>query len=370
MNPVKTLWSLLFRLFPCPVPLGLHQVGSPGPDSPVLVTCNFHLTLQRLLRVLRRDGVDAWLLVAESRGVNVWCAAGGDEFNTHSVVSSVKTSGIANKVKHRRLILPPLAAPGVRAADVHDQTGWKVSWGPVRARDIAQYLSEGKKRDEPMMRATYDWKERLDTGLGSLFPFYLVGALGFAVLAPTLLPAYLWVAAACFVLFMLACPWIPGEHGLTKVLILDAALGLALLAGEILWPSGTFPARVHLVIAMVSLLVYGSELGGLASTMPSDLDPFMAKLGIGAVGNVAWAGTVRTELLNGYRELQLEHERCIGCRQCYQVCPLGVWEMGQDRRAVQARPQLCTACRACLVQCRSGAIQARPTRLGLEHGLG
>ena len=93
MNPFKYLWSRLFRLFPCPVPIGLRRVGNPGPESPVLITCNFYITVRRLLRRLK--GIDAWLLVADSKGVNVWCAAGGDEFNTHSVVSALKTSGTA-----------------------------------------------------------------------------------------------------------------------------------------------------------------------------------------------------------------------------------------------------------------------------------
>jgi len=66
---------MLFRLFPCPVPVGLIRIGDPGRDSPVLVTCNFYITVRRLIRRLR--GLNAWLLVTDSKGVNVWCAAGG-----------------------------------------------------------------------------------------------------------------------------------------------------------------------------------------------------------------------------------------------------------------------------------------------------
>ncbi|MBU0515020.1 MAG: copper oxidase, partial [Proteobacteria bacterium] len=155
MSWIKTIWGFFFRLFPCPTPVGLRPVGEPGRHSPVLVTCNFDLTVKRVTRLLKRAGVDAWLLVADSKGVNVWCAAGGEELNTHSVVSAVKTSTLVDKVDHRRLILPPLAAPGVRAKNVAKETGWSVHWGPVRAEDIPRYLADGRQRDEGMKRVTY-----------------------------------------------------------------------------------------------------------------------------------------------------------------------------------------------------------------------
>ncbi|MBU1742737.1 MAG: hypothetical protein KKC37_14440, partial [Proteobacteria bacterium] len=313
MSWIKTIWGFFFRLFPCPTPVGLRPVGEPGRHSPVLVTCNFDLTVKRVTRLLKRAGVDAWLLVADSKGVNVWCAAGGEELNTHSVVSAVKTSTLVDKVDHRRLILPPLAAPGVRAKNVAKETGWSVHWGPVRAEDIPRYLADGRQRDEGMKRVTYNWRERLDTALGSLFPFYLLGALGFLVFGPVLLLNYLVVGAAAWLLFFVACPWLPGQRGLTKVLFLDLVLGGILLACELWSGPGGCPWRADLIIAMVMLLVYGSELGGLASTLPSDLDPFLARLGVGAIGNVALAGTVRTELLNGYRVLSHGAELCVGC---------------------------------------------------------
>ncbi|MFC1581126.1 hypothetical protein ACFL4N_09510 [Thermodesulfobacteriota bacterium] len=105
MNPFKLLWGTFFRLFPCPSRVGLFSMGNPGPKSPVLVTCNFYITVRRVMKNLA--GTNAWLLVADSKGVNVWCAAGGDEFNTRSVVSAIKTSGIEERVEHRKVILPP-----------------------------------------------------------------------------------------------------------------------------------------------------------------------------------------------------------------------------------------------------------------------
>jgi NAD-dependent dihydropyrimidine dehydrogenase PreA subunit len=356
MSFLKTLWGLLFRLFPCPTPVGLRRVGDPDRQSPVLVTCNFHLTVKRLTRLLEKASINAWLLVADSKGVNVWCAACAEEFNTYSVVSAVKTSGVADRVDHRRLILPPLGAAGIRIDDVRTQTGWSPCWGPVYAADLPRYLG-GRHRDESMRRAAYDWRERLDTALGSLFPFYFIGGLGVLVFGPGLLVNYLAVGALTFVLFMIASPWLPGRRGLTKVLFVDALLAGVLLATELVSPGGS-PVRAELNIAMVMLLFYGSELGGLAPTLPSDLDPFLSRLGIGAVGNLALAGSVRTELLNGYRELTYAPGLCNGCRRCFEICPQGVWEMDEEKLAVLARREDCTACRACLVQCMTDAIRA------------
>ncbi len=356
MTLSKTVWSVLFRLFPCPVPVGLHRIGSPGRGSPVLLTCNFYLTVKRLKRVLR--GTDAWLLVAESRGVNVWCAAGGDEFNTHSVVSVLKTSGIADRVDHRTVILPPLGGPGIRAVDVEKQTGWSVKWGPVKMTDLSAYLAGGMRRQEKMKRVTFDWKERLDVGLGSLFPFYFLFGLGFALFGRHLLADYLIIGAAAFVIFMLAEPWMPGERGIVKVLWLNGLLAVGLLATWIVPCPGGARVRADVIIAMVAFSVYGFELGGLASTMASELDPMLARLGIGAVGNLDFAGSVRTDLLNGNRRLVVDPVSCIGCRRCAEICPQGVWELSGEKHAILSRPAACTACRACLVQCPSGAIQA------------
>ena len=358
MNPFKAMWGLLFRVFPCPTPTGLRSVGTPGRQSPVLVTCNFHTTVVRLTRWLERRKVDAWLLVADSKGVNVWCAAGGDELSTDSVVSAVKTSDLANQVDHRTLVLPPLGAPGIDAARVTERTGWKTRWGPVRYHDLPAYLARGQHRTEPMKRVTYRWPERLDTALGSLFPFYLAGALGFLLLGRSLLLTYLIVGALALPLFYLPVNWLPGRRGLVKVLPL-LALGGGLLA---LTYTGFGAAlagwRAALIIALAVLTVYATELGGLSSTLPSDLDPFLARLGIGAIGNTAFAGTVRSELLNGVRTLSHDAALCTRCRACVELCPQAVWTTGPDGQIHLAQLAGCTACRACLTNCPTGAAAA------------
>ncbi len=356
MSLLKRLWGLLFRLFPCPAPLGLREIGHPGPTSPILVTCNFDLTVRRLMRVLRHQ--DCYLLVAESGGVNVWCAAGGHVFDTRSVVSAVKVSGIAARVDHRRLILPPLAGPGVRALDVEEETGFQVVWGPVHMEDLPTFLSSGLVRTPAMRRVRWRWGERLDAALGSLFPFLFVGAAGVALIAPTWLFDYALVTAITFLLFWTVVPWLPGSVGLLRGLTF-ALLPLSLLGViRLLAPGQVGWLRGDLLLATGLSLLFGAEVGGLAPTLGSDLDPLLARLGVRSLGNIAFAGTVRTDLLNGFRLLSQDHDRCDACLHCVEVCPLGCWERASDGKASLEHLEACVACTACLLQCRSGAIHA------------
>jgi NAD-dependent dihydropyrimidine dehydrogenase PreA subunit len=211
-----------------------------------------------------------------------------------------------------------------------------------------------------MKRVTYGWKERLDTALGSLFPFFLIGAMGFLLIAPHLFWVYLIAGISVFVIFYLTCPWLPGRTGLTKVILLEFILGL-------IWLSFALSDTLRLsaldsgwIIAMVLLPIYGIEMGGLASHMKSDLDPFLARLGVGTFGNLSFAGSVRTGLLNGSLLLKYFRDRCVGCRSCIELCPQAVWVLDEEKRARLDHLEKCTACRACLVQCQGHAIRAEP----------
>jgi len=144
------LWLMFFRIIP-PYPKvrpGLYAIGRPDQKSPVLVTGNFDLTVRRLVKAV--DGrVECWLLVADSAGINVWCAAGGGYFTAEKVIAAVKSSHLAEVVHHHALILPQLAANGVDGWKIRQETGWGVHWGPVKAVDIPDYLAAHRKRRRP-----------------------------------------------------------------------------------------------------------------------------------------------------------------------------------------------------------------------------
>ena len=138
---------------------GLYAIGVPGPDSPVLVTANYKLSFDHLRRHL--DGQNLWVLVLDTRGINVWCAAGKGTFGTAELVRRVQHTGLANVVHHRKLILPQLGATGVAGAEVKRGCGFEVIWGPILAADICAFMDAGFKATESMRRVTFTLKERL-----------------------------------------------------------------------------------------------------------------------------------------------------------------------------------------------------------------
>ncbi len=133
-------------------------MGSPGSQSPVLVTANYKLSFDALRFQL--VGIDAWLLVLDTRGINVWCAAGKGTFSTEEVILSVKRFRVDEVVSHRELILPQLAAVGVAAHAIKAGCGFGVSFGPIRSEDLAGYLQQGCQCNESMREVTFTLAER------------------------------------------------------------------------------------------------------------------------------------------------------------------------------------------------------------------
>lgn len=198
---------------------GLYAVGSPGPDSPVLVTANYKLSFDSLRFSV--SGIDAWLLVADTRGINVWCAAGKGTFSAGEVSDLVRRSRLAEVVSHRRLVLPQLAAPGVTAREVTRDCGFSVRFGPVRATDLPAWLERDGQGDEAMREVTFTLAER-----AVLIPveLYLLARplLGLVVLALCLSglgPGVFSPAAAVH-----------------RGVLLLGATGLGILAGAVLVP--------------------------------------------------------------------------------------------------------------------------------------
>jgi len=200
-----------FRWLPHAVPTGLFPLGTPDADSPVIVTANFSLTVSRVRRAL--EGRNLWLLVANSDGINVWCAAAGGAFTAHRVIDAIKVSRLSDRVSHREVILPALSAPGTDRKVIKDETGFRAYLGPVYAADIPAYLAAGMKKTEPMRRFRFDFKHRLDMFLSMNFPIYLVVAVVVGIFWPRYLAgttALFWGALAALYLLV---DVIPGKTG-------------------------------------------------------------------------------------------------------------------------------------------------------------
>jgi hypothetical protein len=142
-----------------PVEPGLYAIGAPTKDSDVFVTANYKLTFDILRRSLK--GMDAWMLVLDTKSINVWCAAGKGTFGTDELVKRISEAKLDSVVSHRRIVLPQLGAVGVSAAAVQQRTGFRVSFGPVQARDIPAYVRAGYKKTREMGTITFPMSDRL-----------------------------------------------------------------------------------------------------------------------------------------------------------------------------------------------------------------
>jgi hypothetical protein len=199
---------------------GLYCSGAPSDASPVVVSANYKLSFDHLRRNL--DGLDAWILVLDTRGINVWCAAGKGTFSTDEVSRRVKSVGLRRVVSHRRLMLPQLAATGVSAQGVKKHTGFEVVWGPIKAEDVKAFLDNGMKGTEGMRRVTFSFFERL-----VLIPVEL----------SQLTRQLVWVLMAAFLLsgigpdiFSFQAAWVRGIRLMT-------ACAMGILAGAVIVPA-------------------------------------------------------------------------------------------------------------------------------------
>lgn len=225
---------------------GIYCTGTPGADSPVLVTANYKLTFDAFRKEL--SSLNTWILVLDTRGINVWCSAGKGLFSTEEVVKRVKASGLDKIVSHRKLILPQFSATGVSAIDVKKGCGFKVIWGPIRANDIKKFLDTGMKANESMRRVTFTITERLvlvpveisflvKPTLFTLLGIFLLSGIGLEIFSikdawSRGIIAALAYAAGIFagtVLVPAVLPWLPG-----KALSIKGAVAGIIAAGFVM----------------------------------------------------------------------------------------------------------------------------------------
>ncbi|HNY97271.1 MAG TPA: mercury methylation corrinoid protein HgcA [Smithellaceae bacterium] len=225
---------------------GLYALGEPDENAPVLVTANYKMSFDCLRQAL--PGRNAWILVLDTKGINVWCAAGKGTFGTNELVYRIEASGLKKVVSHRKMVLPQLGAPGVAAHQVKKLSGFKVHYGPVRARDIPAYLDNGLRASREMRIVTFPLADRAvlipielqgaakPFALLSLALLVLAGILGRSGFQTNLLHDGVFAVVALFaalfggaVLTPLLLPWLPGRAFSVKGLSIGLVTALALM---------------------------------------------------------------------------------------------------------------------------------------------
>jgi len=286
---------------------GLYAVGAPSASSPVTVTANYKLSFDALRSSLH--GIDAWILVLDTRGINVWCAAGKGTFGTAETVNRIVLSGLRRVVDHRILIMPQLGATGVAAHEVLKLSTFRVIFGPVRARDIPAFLEAGMKATPEMRRVRFTLLDRLklvpveitqrarNAALVMAVAFLLAGLCrsGYSPLRAVadgsravlnLLIIYL----AANALGPALLPWIPGRSFSFKGMLLGLALFVASVAAGLSGSMLETGSWIFLYPAMTSFIVMNftgsttyTSLSGVKKEMSLALPLQIASAVIGAV---------------------------------------------------------------------------------------
>ncbi len=269
---------------------GLYAAGTPGPESPVLLTANYKLSFDHLRREL--SGVQAWLLVLDTRGINVWCAAGKGTFGTQEIIQRVKATQLGRVVTHRKLILPQLGAPGVSAQNVKRASGFEVIWGPVRSHDLKAFLEAGCTADDGMRSVTFSMKERMvlvpveiyllrKPFLWLLLAIFALSGIGRQIYSVSAaIERGLIVTAASIVAILAGCalvpillPWVPGRAFALK----GALMGIIVSAGFVIALS---PDAQLGIWAGVSLVLFASAISSYLAMNFTGTTPYTSPSGV------------------------------------------------------------------------------------------
>jgi hypothetical protein len=284
---------------------GLYALGEPTPESPVFVTANYTLSFDALRSAL--EGMDAYILVLDTQGINVWCAAGKGTFGTDELVQRIAATRLAEVVRHRTLILPQLGAPGVAAPEVRKRAGFRVEYGPVRAADLPAYLEHHRATPE-MRKVRFNLPDRM-----VLIPIELV-----SVLLPLLIAAVvlrfvsgwfaIWAAVAAVlagvVLFPILLPWLPTQEFTSKGLLLGgvvavpfsvavllgdpAGIGWKQVMGALIYLLAMPPVTAYLALNFTGATTFTSRTG-VKREMFRYIRPMAAMFGLGILLMIAMA---------------------------------------------------------------------------------
>lgn len=199
---------------------GLYSLGKPDSNSPVMVTGNYKMSFDALRKEL--TDINAYILVLDTKGINVWCAASKGTFGTNELLNRIKKVNLSQVVTHKNLILPQLSATGISAHEVLKKSGFKVVYGPVRAEDIPYFLNNEMQATAEMRRVRFNLVDRTVLTpveiVGSLKISFIIFGIMFLLNLLTIgnfksidVIAYLGAILVGGVLVPMILPWIPGR---------------------------------------------------------------------------------------------------------------------------------------------------------------
>lgn len=289
---------------------GLYAVGNPGKEDVVLVTANYKLTFDHVRKNLK--GVNAWILVLDTKGVNVWCAAGKGTFGTDELIKRIKFHLSDDIISHKKIIVPQLGAVGISAYKIKSETGFNVIYGPVKASDIISFIRSGYKATDEMREVKFSVIERI-----KLIPvelvfgkYYLLGMLAvFFILSGLNKSGYTidmaWSVGSKAVLNLLISyiagttltpillPYIPFKSfslkGLTVVLLCAVPLYSTGMLGERPVEIGAWLLLMGSIASFLAMNFTGSSTFTSLSGVQKEMKRYVPlQLGSAGLGLVSW----------------------------------------------------------------------------------
>lgn len=338
-NGLDRIYDTIFREFPHRAGTGMFPVGNPQEDSPVLLTGNYTETVRRLKKVLK--GEDAWILVANSKGINVWCAAGGGHFTHHDVISAIITSGAEEKTTSHTLILPQLGATGIERKKITEATGWKAIWGPARLEDLPAFIKQGHMATPKQRFMRFPLWERMEMATLWGIPMVIIGFVIFSLAGGLFTGLSVSIEAAFFSYGIFAALPRLNIKGRKKWLTFAAFA----VTGVIIGWAFLFP-----ISALTSKSMILSAIGGIIE---------MLALSVDIAGTTPWYGSYINTFRN-HAHIDLVPENCNGSADCLLVCPRNVFRLDGVKGKVDiVNGKDCIECGACIVQCPRDALRFR-----------
>ncbi len=140
LMPILTLRMSIYqdpRIHPAVDP-GVIPLGKVDENSPVCMTTNFSLTYFTVKADIEATKIPTWLLVVDTGALGVEAAASGGQLNTDIIKEAMEKFKLEDKVNHKKIIFPGLAARF--SGELEDATGWEVTVGPKDSADIKKIL--------------------------------------------------------------------------------------------------------------------------------------------------------------------------------------------------------------------------------------
>jgi len=339
----KTIIDYLMRWIPNRVEPGLRKIGNPDQHSNIYLTANYHLTVRKVEKALR--GKDCYLLVAPSSGVNAWCAAAGGKLNNKSVERIYKTSKIESFSNNKEIIIPQLSGKGINKNYLEDRIDISLKYGPVSIEAIDKYLQEDKKKDKNMSTFQTKLKDRLEIFLSLNFITYLFLFIFISFINTSLLPSYTILFIFSGLILYSFYPYLRKfktyQSLITLTLFEYFFLSIYINHLSYWWILG---------ILFINFLL-GYDLDGLLSGRIASSEAFLDKIGINRFG------AFYTFNDNIYKDLKFVSKRCIGCKNCMEVCPADVLDFNQEDYLIEIKNKKdCIKCGACINNCPADAL--------------